>query len=1201
MFNNNNNNLILGDTRSYLDIRSYLDTDEYIISHELHASLWQECYTSPDGSPNPDLGLKKFYVVMIRVLNKDSRSLVYNYISYSHLFYHTFAYFLYYRSSVIGNAYKEPSNLLSLLDSSLYDSVIDDKQYMNKDMFESDVLFKDLPLYKSNYIGNVYIFRLINKLCLTVDINYMAFLISLALNKKYLDFIKETLGPLEGYDKLVKAYDSNNIEPINIINGCLFVVSDLDKLVLAIKKYNYNINTGPQQHRGHVNSINNSLSMLDSEYRKSLYMHHKYHIARGKLDTAFRLDRDKFSFRNIHSNLGGVKWYSTKSNSKKTMTLINQISASDHNSIYDQLAGYFKNLPINENTQKEVEELLSKYSKWFYTKKEEVKLKRVGTTSLFIDYDLISPDFSKILKDKKANISSLINNVIKRDYNNKPKRKNELSLYYLHNILKTVKTSYVISIMYGRILRIINQNEKLFNVETVICLELGKELVKNYHFCLYENYKLSHEKDNKNFYMSDWKKKNNDIIDEYNDKDANFTCSLGAILVKWLLEVNLIEEKWINKGRKESINILVPTEDLLNSLNNSNNKEDTYYLPYKLPMIVKPKPYYRIKLSDGYVKEHLGGYLLNDIAYTDEIIKQKWNNKINTEIRDENVIYNLVNNINSVGFKINTDVLDFINTYRSIYDLIETDRDNSGNLLTKSKLNESEYRELESYLSKRVQENNILGIAKAYSHIHEFFLPVRLDFRGRLNCISEYLNYQCGELAKALLLFSKPEKIYKTDIPAIQFLKSYGANCFGNKLDKKSWNDRAKWIDENIDDIINFKNGKLIKQSDNKLMFIAFCFEYNRLLDSFDNVNTTYFETYLPIRLDATCNGYQHIALLSLDTNLAQELNLTKSSKNDIPKDLYSFIGTNLVSLYKNKLLSPALTDLDRECYTRLSKLDVIRKLLKRAVMIKPYNATPFKIVESIKELFQLVKDQSLSYWEKWYTYKDNDNIRLRERDFVLIRDGIEEILSDNVFKIKKLMIYLETIAKILAELSLVIPWASPQGVNIYQSYLATDEIRLKPFTYTKKTFSLTIPNKEGKLNKTKQVRAFMPNLIHSLDAASLALLVDLYFNNSKNTGIKNIFTIHDCFGVTANNIENIMDLLKLVYTRIYSDTNYLRKLDNGIINHIKLSYNDSHFDEEKLEFHINDKIIKYPSIEAVLGTSSKGSDLIFDSSYIIH
>lgn len=367
--------------------------------------------------------------------------------------------------------------------------------------------------------------------------------------------------------------------------------------------------------------------------------------------------------------------------------------------------------------------------------------------------------------------------------------------------------------------------------------------------------------------MSDWKKINNEIIEEYNDKDANFTGYIGAILAKWLLDINLIEEKWIRKGRKESIDILVPTEDIKNTLN---EKDNIYYLPCKLPMIIRPKPYYRINLSNNQTKEYLGGYLLNDIEYTEEIIKQKWNNEKKTVISDKNVIYSLVNNISSVGYKINIDVLDFINKYRVIYTLIETDKNNFDHLLAKPKLNESEFIELENYLSKRLQDKNILGIAKAYSHVHEFFLPVRLDFRGRLNCTTEYLNYQSSGLAKSLLLFSKPEKIYKIDTPAIYFLKCYGANCYGNKLDKKSWNERANWVDDNLDDILNFRNGKLRNQSENKLMFIAFCFEYNRFLDCLDNVNTTYFETYLPVRLDATCNGYQHIALLSLDTNLAR-------------------------------------------------------------------------------------------------------------------------------------------------------------------------------------------------------------------------------------------------------------------------------------------------------------------------------------------
>ena len=432
------------------------------------------------------------------------------------------------------------------------------------------------------------------------------------------------------------------------------------------------------------------------------------------------------------------------------------------------------------------------------------------------------------------------------------------------------------------------------------------------------------------------------------------------------------------------------------------------------------------------------------------------------------------------------------------------------------------------------------------------------------------------------MLFSKPEKIGKTDNRALGYLKAYGANCYGNKLDKKSWNERIDWIDENSDNIINFRNGELISQSDNKLLFIAFCFEYNRLLQSLDNNDSFYFETYLPIRLDATCNGYQHLALLSLDHNLAKQLNLTKSTWDDTPKDFYSFIGGNLLSLYRYKLVSN-ISDEDRESYSRLARLEILRAMLKKAVMTKPYNTTPTEMINKIQENFEicgmdersildkwymlkgfhniklcpkdfklmnkiklsqrdlnLIKSpdmirkieenfklcdniNEIPFLDRWYRLKNNHEVKLKERDFILIRSGIEEILNRDIFKIKKLKKYLDTIAQILTELNLSIPWGSPNGVDVNQSYLSPKEIRLKPFTYSKRTFSLVIPDDKKGYNKVKQKQAFMPNLVHSLDAASLALLVDLYFNNSKyavdsskNGTVKNIFTIHDCFAVTV-------------------------------------------------------------------------------------
>ena len=55
-----------------------------------------------------------------------------------------------------------------------------------------------------------------------------------------------------------------------------------------------------------------------------------------------------------------------------------------------------------------------------------------------------------------------------------------------------------------------------------------------------------------------------------------------------------------------------------------------------------------------------------------------------------------------------------------------------------------------------------------------FYLPIRLDYRGRLYYVTEYLNYQGIELAKGLLQFSIGEKVYLNDDIAIKYLKIFG-------------------------------------------------------------------------------------------------------------------------------------------------------------------------------------------------------------------------------------------------------------------------------------------------------------------------------------------------------------------------------------------------------------------------------------------
>jgi DNA-directed RNA polymerase len=142
----------------------------------------------------------------------------------------------------------------------------------------------------------------------------------------------------------------------------------------------------------------------------------------------------------------------------------------------------------------------------------------------------------------------------------------------------------------------------------------------------------------------------------------------------------------------------------------------------------------------------------------------------------------------------------------------------------------------------------------------------------------------------------------------------------------------------------------------------------------------------------------------------------------------------------------------------------------------------------------------------------------------------------------------------------------------------------------------------KSKYNKSKQAVSFLPNLIHSLDAASLALLIHYYFSDT-NISVKNIYTIHDCFAVTANNVKNLIYLLSHVYQKIYTEKNYLREFDNQMIKHIKFNCKNIHFDDKTLKITEkgDTKCLQYPSVEEVLGTNDNTDELIKDSPYLVH
>lgn len=142
---------------------------------------------------------------------------------------------------------------------------------------------------------------------------------------------------------------------------------------------------------------------------------------------------------------------------------------------------------------------------------------------------------------------------------------------------------------------------------------------------------------------------------------------------------------------------------------------------------------------------------------------------------------------------------------------------------------------------------------------------------------------------------------------------------------------------------------------------------------------------------------------------------------------------------------------------------------------------------------------------------------------------------------------------------------------------------RVKPFSYLSTSLSLTITDKV-KMDKPKQITALMPNLVHSLDASTLALLYNSFYNSVENNKSVNFYSVHDCYGVTAKYVDTLINLLRTVYIDIYSNKGYIQSFDRDVINSIIAAYGEDkcNYEDKTRTLFVNKKKIVLPDLPEV-------------------
>lgn len=424
-------------------------------------------------------------------------------------------------------------------------------------------------------------------------------------------------------------------------------------------------------------------------------------------------------------------------------------------------------------------------------------------------------------------------------------------------------------------------------------------------------------------------------------------------------------------------------------------------------------------------------------------------------------------------------------------------------------------------------------------------------------------------------------------------------------------------------------------------MFISCCFELKRFIMFYHNTDLSVFKSHLPVQLDGTCNGFQHLSLLSEEVELFEQLNLSESNKDDDPKDFYTFmldkVKSNMLSIVMNK---KDLSEVEQSRINRLTKININRSHIKNLIMTKPYNATDYRLVnnlveslafkgiailnrktnefyfnpsdEEVKEVNDLQLDQSMigkgslgvkellenfeevlikkpglkrrkkkSNLEKvivnLYSDKADSLDFVTREDLCYFVDIFNSVLFKSYPHIKALILYLKEIASIFNEFNLPIIWRLPTGLEVSQKYILLKIKKIEPYGFSNRTLNLTMSDKTS-INKLKQKNALMPNLVHSLDSTALFMLYNMFKYCNKYI---NFYSVHDCYGVSPKDVDLLVSILRGVYIELYSNNKYLETFDKDIIETLQQALSTKHR-ESKIKYDSEKRLIYTDDTELI-------------------
>lgn len=458
--------------------------------------------------------------------------------------------------------------------------------------------------------------------------------------------------------------------------------------------------------------------------------------------------------------------------------------------------------------------------------------------------------------------------------------------------------------------------------------------------------------------------------------------------------------------------------------------------------------------------------------------------------------------------------------------------------------------EIEARAIERLAERHV---DSAFYHLYN------ADFRGRIYPNTAFLHEQSSDNAKGLLLLDEPVPLKEE---GLYWLSVHTANMWGN--DKVSLDERMQWTQENLEVLLSYVDDPMLNDdwmnADKPFCFLACCYELFALsIWQNEGEETEDFPSCLPIYIDGSNNGVQHLAAMSKDEEVAPLVNLTPQTT---PGDVYMFIAEKTIGNVKEDVAKipdgtaanfPALLkeyvgllsakskysinpkselyaqadqrlrefgNLKRDLITSSAPLfwDAInskklwRKTVKRPVMTLGYGGTRYGMVDMVHEDTYGLSDYLRDKHKSWSSYLGNCIYKTcyEELHGPAAMLKMFESLGENENNKDKPIAYKQVVTGF--------PF-----VHRYKKAISK-KVDLK---YGERVFQLYLQVwKEATLHKEKQKQSAAPNIVHSIDAVHLTM----YIHDTNYP----VTVVHDSFGCHAGNMEYAFHDVRKKFVELY-------------------------------------------------------------------